>query len=616
MSIDNCELFLIEMLKGLPVNIFLFFFLLPNVLVAQTYYPSVDQLKKQINSAKADSSKSYYHLLLSNTYIELNELDSCLLSARSAFSIAQRSDLSLLMAWAKHMEANYYFYEGKFDKGIAIQTQVREQARMLNAPLLEACAKKMIGWMYLEMGKEKESELLFKEGLPVFKKFAKEDFQMNVGITYYGLATTYFYLQKFTLAKLYYDSAIDVQPSMDEREMALALADRAALLRDELHDLKGAKADAIRAVRLISPFKFQHDALAYATAELALIEATEGKTEVANGLCNEAIVLYERIPLIKRYVSVYQTLSRAFILTGNYKKAYEVGRQIQLLKDSIFEWRKVQSIEDLRIKYQTEVTKNAIEVINKQRAEEKLLALQSQNIFIAVITVIVVSLFGILIYYSKREKFLKRIKSLEAAQLVHEEQERIKQELHDNLGGQLSSISMGLNQLAQRSDDRSIQNIQSITDKAISELRDSLWVMDKDTISIAEIEQRINGLFWQYRKIEVPILFSIKVEEPLLNQKLKAGLAGNLFRIVQEVTNNCVKYSQCTLFEIGIERSEQQLKVTIFDDGVGFDTRALQGIEHYGLRNIRVRAEQMESIFSIESSVGKGVKMTLLIPIL
>ncbi|NOS55708.1 MAG: hypothetical protein HOP37_05555 [Cyclobacteriaceae bacterium] len=593
----------------------LFFMFSSQTLFAQTSYTSAAQLKAQIETANNDSLRSYYYLLLSNTYIELNQLDSCRLAASSAFSVAQRADLPLLMAWATHLEGNYFFYEGRFDRGIAMQTLVREQAKKLNAPLLEACAKKMIGWMYLEMGKEKESELLFKESLPFFKKYAHEDFQMNVGIAYYGLATTYFYLQEFPLAKLYYDSAIDAKPSMDEREMALALADRAALLRDEIHDLNGAKADAIRAVRLIRPFEFQHDALAYATAELALIEATEGKTEDADRLCTEALVLYERIPLIKRYVSVYQTLSRAFILTGNYRKAYEVGRQIQTLKDSIFEWRKVQSIEDLQIKYETEKAKNAFEVLEKENAQQKLASLQSQTIFIVAIVTIVTIIFGVIVYYRKREKYLEKIKSLEAAQLVHQEKERIKQELHDNLGGQLSSISIGLNRLAQHHVNSAIQHIQGITDKAIAELRDSLWVMDKDAISIAELEQRVNGLFWQYRKIEAPIVFLIRVDDWLLNEKLKASLAGNLFRIIQEATNNCVKYSRCSRFEITIERHEQQMQVIIFDDGVGFDLDGQREMENYGLKNIRFRAEQMKAGFSIESSQGKGVKMTLLLPI-
>lgn len=272
------------------------------------------------------------------------------------------------MAWANHMEGSYYFYEGRFDKKIAIQTRVRERANELKASLLAAYATKMLGWMHLEMGKEKEAEVLFKESLPVFNKFRNDDFQMNIGITYYGLATTYFYLQEFSLAKLCYDSAINAKPSMDVGEMALALANRAALYRDELHDLKRAREDATQAILLISPFEFQHDALAYAKAELALIEATEGNTQAANRLSNEALFLYRRIPLIKRYNSVYQIISRAFTHSGNYRKAYEVGYQIQLLRDFTFEWGNMQSIKKWQILLATVKAKKAIMMLRKERA--------------------------------------------------------------------------------------------------------------------------------------------------------------------------------------------------------------------------------------------------------
>jgi signal transduction histidine kinase len=593
---------------------FLIFIFASQSLFAQNLYTSAAQLKAQIETAKNDSARSYYYLLLSNTYIELNQLDSCRLAAQAAFSIAQQAQLPLLMAWANHLEGNYHFYQGSFYKGIAIQTLVAQQAMKLNAPLLEACASKMIGWMYLEMGRVKEAEALFKKSLPVFKKYVSDDFQMNVGIAYYGMATAYFYLQEYPLAKLYYDSAINARPSMDEREMALALADRAALFRDELHDVVGARNDVARAIQLIDPFPFQHDVLAYAKAELALIEAADGRMRQADQIANEALAVYERTPFIRRYVSVYQTLSRTFILTENYKKTYEVGLQIQTLKDSIFEWRKVYSIEDVQVKYETEKAKNAIQVLEKEKVEQKLASLQSQSIFIVVIVAIVTMIIGLSIYYRKREKYLKRIKSLEAAQLVHQEQERIKQELHDNLGGQLSSISMGLNRLAKNNADGAIQNIQAVTDKAIAELRDSLWVMDKDAISIAEIEQRINGLFWQYRKVELPITFLVKVEETLLTQQLKASQAGNLFRIIQEATHNCVKHSQCTQFEVAIDRNGQYLKITICDDGVGFDRQAKHSIEQYGLKNIKIRAEQIHATVSVESALGKGVKIVLLLP--
>ena len=282
--------------------------------------------------------------------------------------------------------------------------------------------------------------------------------------------------------------------------------------------------------------------------------------------------------------------------------------------DSIFEWRKLQSIEELQVKYEMEKSKNAMEILQKESTEQKLLALQSRTIFIVVIAIVTTVIIGVIFYFRKREKYLDKIKSLEAIQLVQEEKERIKQELHDSLGGQLSSISMGLNRLDKGQGNLVIENILGITERAIAELRDSLWIMDKEPISIGEIEQRVNNLFWQYRKMEVPITFSLSLADALLPLSLKASLAGNLFRIIQEATHNCVKHSQCSKFEIRMEASENDLCVTIADDGIGFDLTDPHGIEHRGLRNINARVQQIKAKFFIETSIGQGVKMLLCLP--
>ena len=320
------------MLKGATAA-FLLSCILPLKPLAQVSYRAVDSLKSQIAITQTDSLTSYYHLLLSNIYIERNQLDSCRWAAQYALTVAKKARIPILMAWANHMEGNYYYYEGKFDKALTVQTSVREQAIKLNSPLLLACAKKMIGWIYSEMGKEKEAAILFKESLPDLKKYAKEDFQMNVGIAYYGAATAYYYLNEISQAKLYYDSAVNTQPPMHPRELAFTLADRAALHLNEFKNVKGAYEDVSRAIKIIKPYDFEKDVLAYAKAELALVLATQGKTTAADEEATEALALYQLIPFMKRYASVYRTLSRAFVLSGNYKKAYEVGYQMQILKD-------------------------------------------------------------------------------------------------------------------------------------------------------------------------------------------------------------------------------------------------------------------------------------------
>lgn len=111
-----------------------------------------------------------------------------------------------------------------------------------------------------------------------------------------------------------------------------------------------------------------------------------------------------------------------------------------------------------------------------------------------------------------RSRYQLKVKEIQAIQKIQAEKERIGRDLHDSLGGQLSSISVGLDRLAKGNLGGLVRPLQQIADKAIAELRDSLWVLDKPSLTIADVEQRINGLFWQYRKMEVPMVLRLQVD--------------------------------------------------------------------------------------------------------
>jgi signal transduction histidine kinase len=137
--------------------------------------------------------------------------------------------------------------------------------------------------------------------------------------------------------------------------------------------------------------------------------------------------------------------------------------------------------------------------------------------------------------------------------------------------------------------------------------------MDKESISLAEIEQRINGLFWQYRKIETPIDLQVKIDDALLTHQLKSNQAGHLYRIIQEATHNTIKHSRATHFQITFEKMQNQIQLTISDNGVGFDQSVQPAGDHYGMKNMKTRAEQMGADLAIESAQGSGVKMVMMV---
>ncbi len=584
-------------------------------LLAQEPYEPISALKSRLVLAKSDSLRGSIYFIMSNTYLEDNLLDSSLWAAKKAKDIANDHDLPLLRAWANHMIGSYSYYEGYYDEGIKIETDVLKEAERLRNPILTANAKKMIGWMYAEIGKEKEAMVLFKESLPIFKKYYQQDIQMNIGLAYYGIGTCHYYLGSYDSARVYYDSAIAARPSLDSRETALILADRAAILRDHTDQINRALSDASRAVALLKPFPKQSDASAYVQAELALTYAKKGQLKEAEYWATSSYSLYDKIPLVKRYVSVYKTLSATFSLAGNFKRAFEMEQQMRTLEDSIYKWRKLHVIEDLKVKYETDKKNQEIASLNFDRIQRESLLIKNQTALLIVACLFALGIGLAYLYYQKREKYHKQIHALEAAQHVRMEKERIAKDLHDSLGSKLSTISLSLQRAMGESGKESLPAIQELTDKTMNELRDSIWAMNQDAISIDELEQRINTLFWQYRKMNHPMEFEMNVTGNVDRVQLSTDDGIHLFRIVQEAVQNSVKHSQASHVRVTLTKSHKRVKLSIRDNGLGFHWPAATSEEHFGLSNMQKRALAIRADFTIDTAPGQGTSISVDVPV-
>jgi two-component system, sensor histidine kinase LadS len=197
---------------------------------------------------------------------------------------------------------------------------------------------------------------------------------------------------------------------------------------------------------------------------------------------------------------------------------------------------------------------------------------------------------------------------------LQQEKDRIRRELHDSLGSQLSTISISLSRISMEVKSESLNAIQSLADKAITELRDSLWILNKKEITIDELGQRINSIFWYYRKMEVQMEMVMEIHGNG-DEKLGSSVAGNLFRITQEAVQNAVKHSEASVVRVIIQNENNFLKLLITDDGKGFGRQKPLEQEHYGLHNMQKRAEQLNSEMTIDSTPDKGTIIALKIDI-
>ncbi|MGE5377206.1 MAG: sensor histidine kinase [Bacteroidota bacterium] len=87
-----------------------------------------------------------------------------------------------------------------------------------------------------------------------------------------------------------------------------------------------------------------------------------------------------------------------------------------------------------------------------------------------------------------------------------------------------------------------------------------------------------------------------------------------LFRAIQELLGNTARHAQATMVKILLDMGQERVRVSVDDNGKGFDPEVLQQGNNLGLRLIRERAEMLGGNFEVDSTVGKGTRVSFAVP--
>jgi two-component system, sensor histidine kinase LadS len=195
------------------------------------------------------------------------------------------------------------------------------------------------------------------------------------------------------------------------------------------------------------------------------------------------------------------------------------------------------------------------------------------------------------------------------------ERERISRDLHDNLGAQLSHIIRSAKWLStHKKDDNSeekteekslLEGINESATQSMTTLRDSIWTLNKEHITVQDFSERLKKFAIHQIKSapNVELKFKEKIEK---NNELSPEQSLQIYRILQEVINNALKYANATEITITLQSTDNQLiTCEIKDNGIGFDVASAQN-KGNGLENMTRRAEGIGAAFKIDSDSKKG----------
>jgi signal transduction histidine kinase len=213
---------------------------------------------------------------------------------------------------------------------------------------------------------------------------------------------------------------------------------------------------------------------------------------------------------------------------------------------------------------------------------------------------------------SIRDVTERRTLEQEVVDISEREQQRIGHDLHDGLGQQLTGIAMLATALSEqletndKPDPQSAERIADLIHDAIAQTRvlaRGLYPIDLQDEGLAYGLQRLSD--------RVAILPGVKCRfEAVGAARVDTASASHLYRIAQEAINNAIRHGKAKHIAIELRALEDDISLTIRDDGNGFDPASES--TGLGLRLMRYRARTIRGALYIQSSnAGTVVGCTL-----
>jgi len=188
---------------------------------------------------------------------------------------------------------------------------------------------------------------------------------------------------------------------------------------------------------------------------------------------------------------------------------------------------------------------------------------------------------------------------------VEKEKLRISGELHDNIGSQLANLSRMVSHENKLSD-----VVQHKLVDVIEEVRTISHKLAPNKGSLLSFKEQLENLIeetFMHQDIACTYQFLGKYTD--LNEKQRL----NIYRILQEFLHNILKHANASIVEIQLMHLDNELTLTIEDNGIGFIVSAKN--KGLGLENIQKRMDYLNGTMEISSVPKQGTFIVLAIPI-
>jgi two-component system, NarL family, sensor kinase len=313
----------------------------------------------------------------------------------------------------------------------------------------------------------------------------------------------------------------------------------------------------------------------------------------------------------------YDYLAKTYKAMGDYKKAYEWQERAIVFKDSLFNADRTRVIQEMQTKYETEKKEQQITLLNSEN-ELKQATIERNYFLIAglIALVLLISLGFYLWRYRDQQKQKAvlqeqkvRLREAQVNAVIdsqEKERRRFASDLHDGMGQLISALQLNINAIQQQKEpekrDSLFENSEQILTDIHGEIRNIAFNLMPPVLIK---EGLISGLNELIRRINKAGTVKVSLSQHDMPARFNEMGEISLYRIIQELLGNIVKHSQATRVTLDFTGFDDEVVLTLEDDGIGYSLEKFQNNEGNGWRNISSRLNLIKATIDFDVVEGR-----------
>jgi len=500
---------------------------------------------------------------------------------------------------------------GNYEKALAYYLEARKIYETLKEESKVAMVLTNIGILLKAQKEYKNAVRNYREALRIYQRlgnlFGQASCQANLG-------SVYLFIPNYDSALFYSLLAIEEFEKQNIRQFLATSLSNAAKAYQKLGLNSQAKDFFLKAKDLHTQYNNKKE-LSFTSIQLGLLENELGNLKAALKFANDGLGGALAIKALEQIMQAHEALATIYATSNNYQSAWKEHQLYVTYKDSLFQQEKAKQLLTLQVKYETEKKDNQIIQLNKDN-EIKTATIERNYLFFGGLAVSLSLTFFFWRYRDKQknkaiaQEQKVRLREAQISAVIdsqENERKRFASDLHDGMGQLISALQLNI-QSIKGSQDLSktvaqVENSEQLLNEIQSEIRNIAFNLMPPVLVKEGLIPAVRELIRRLNKTDS---LKVKLTAYEIPNKLGQVVEISIYRIIQELLSNIVKHSKASEVAVSFTGFEEEVVLTIEDNGEGYDLNAFQNSQRSnGWQTIQTRIHLIRGKIEFDTLVGR-----------